>query len=191
MTIPKQTYNEGSVLIITVLIAAVMFSIGIALAGILEKEVRRQLYGERSQRAINVANSALECVLFNDFRRLAFDSVLAAPNIPLDCGDLYHAVEKSDWSKEYVPDNVGTNLAPGEGTYEFVIVQSNSSAFTSTSSHPCAYTTIEKVCEGSKSDSGKICDSGIIVNSIEIRGYNICEQDNPDEELVRRFKIYY
>ena len=168
-----------------------MFSVGVALAGILEKEVRRYFYNERSQRAINVANSALECVLFNDFRRLIFNDLGSLKNVPINCGGLYHALIERDWSKRYIPESTGSNEAKGEGVYNFVIVESHETDFaTSSGPYPCAYITLKKKCDGEKNPVTNRC-SGVIVKSIEVRGYNACKESGPDDDIVRRFKIFY
>ena len=186
--------KRGSVLIITVLISSIMFSIGIALTGILEKEVRRYFYNERSQRAINVANSALECVLFNDFRRLIFDDLSSQKGGTIDCGGLYHALVKGEWSKEYSPSNqksAGSGDIAGEGAYEFVIVESHQTDFVANPGpYPCAYVTVKKSCVGEKNALGTEC-LGVIAKSIEVRGHNACKESGVDDDVVRRFKIFY
>ena len=81
-------------MIITIIITAILLSIGATLASILDKEITRQIYGKQSQLAMNIANSALECVLFNDFYRSIFQTVTEEnQSNKVDCGGIYQVAK--------------------------------------------------------------------------------------------------
>ena len=201
------TTNKGSVLIITIVITAVLLSIGTTLASILDKEVTRQIYSRRSQQAMNIANSALECVLFNDFYRSIFQSLTETEYTEVDCGDLYQ-VRKSDednnWAV-YIPDpeplENDEQVIVGAGTYTFVVVQTAEKDLSGVSEVPCAHITIKKVCAvddttvitDSEGVNHIICGDGLIETSVEVKGYNACSSGETERErrLVRRFKVHY
>ena len=191
----KHTYtkNKGSVLVITIAITAVLLAIGITFASILEKDIIRQVYGRRSQIAMNVANSALECVLFNDFRRGTFEKLLTRKYDALDCGELYQIRKGSDWSVLYTLSSDETNSAPvGTGTYQFVVIESPEKNLSRISNVPCAHVTVKKIC--SKGTTGSnTCDQGLIESSTEVKGYSTCSSGEAESsrDLVRRFKVYY
>lgn len=188
MTRRKQTENTGSVLIVTILITSVLFGIGTAFASILEKEVARQVYEDRSQKAINIANTALECALYNDFRRHAFNALVESDSTVL-CGDLYQVRTVSNWNNPYYPSTDHGTVA-GTGTYEFAIIESQNVNLSGVSGVPCAHTILQRRCVGST--SGTSCISEVIDSSIEVRGYDRCSSgDENQRDIVRRFKVYY
>lgn len=192
----KRQQNNGSVLVITILVTAVLLAIGVTLFSILEKDIIRQSYGRRSQIAIRIANSALECTLFNDFRRLTFQALLARKYDEIDCGDLYQVRKGSDWSA-YIPSKDEDRDNPtGTGTYQFVVIQSlvqGVDELKNVSKVPCAHVTVKKVCASGVSAGTNICNDGLIESSIEVKGYSSCSSGETEASrgLVRRFKVYY
>lgn len=182
--------SRGSVLILSVVIATVLFSIGAALASIFEKDVRRQSYGKRSQTALSIANTAFECALYNDFRRDTFQGSLTPAGITVDCGDRYQ-VRSTDLSGvwgglSYTPP---VHSIPGVGVYTFVVVASEGSDLSLlTDPVPCARVIVSKVCS---QVSGGFC-AGVIDSFIESKGYDRCLSGNlAERDLVRRFRVYY
>lgn len=166
------TTHKGSVLVVSVVITTVLTSIGIAFASILEKERRKQVYNQRSQIALNIANSALECTLYNDFHRLAFDR-----GIFIECGDEYGAREQDDW---YRPFKVTFDRTLKDVyTYEIVeraSKENKKKAWEDLVNVPCARVTVRK---------GE-------AKTIEVKGYDRCSSGNEAERnLVRRFKVIY
>ena len=193
-TITKAGENTGSVLVITILITAVLLAIGITMASILERDIVRQAYGRQSQSAMNIANSALECVLFNDFRRHTFQTLLARKYDVVACGELYQVRKGSDWSITYKPSSDESSANPaGTGTYQFVIIDSAVKDLVGVSRVPCAHITVKKVCAEGVKTGTTICEEGLIESSIEIKGYNSCSSGETEVSrgLVRRFKVYY
>ncbi len=189
----KQNKNKGSVLVTTIAVTAVLLAIGITLTSILEKDVTRQVYGKRSQIAMNIANSALECVLFNDFRRQTFEKLLSRKYDALDCGELYQVRKGSDWSILYKPSSDEDDSTPiGTGTYQFVVIDSPAKNLNGISKVPCAHITVKKVCSKGVTNSN-ICTEGLIESSTEVKGYSICSSGETESsrDLVRRFKVYY
>lgn len=189
--------NEGSVLIVAIIITAVILSIGITISSILEKEVVRQIYGRHSQIAMNVANSALECVLFNDFRRGVFQPLIERRYDNVDCGNLYQVRKGSDWSvTTYKPSADQTTAgASGTATYQFVVIRSERSDVTNVSFAPCAHVTVARKCVSGTvvRSGGTVCRNGAIETTIEVRGYNRCASGEAESarKLVRRFKVRY
>lgn len=192
----KKYKNSGSVLVVTILVTAVLLAIGITLFSILEKDILRQSYGRRSQIAIRIANSALECALFNDFRRSTFQKLLTRKYDEINCGDLYQVRKGDDWSA-YVPEEDEHDEDPaGTGTYQFIVIQSMVSTvdnLKSVSNVPCAHVTVKKVCVNGTTVGTNICNGGLIESSIEVKGYSSCSSGETEasRELVRRFKVYY
>ena len=181
-----RTKNAGSVLVVTILITSVMFGIGTTFASILEKEVSRQVYEDRSQTSINIANTALECALYNDFRRNVFTSSVARS---VTCGSLYQIRPTGDWSGTYSAAT-GHGTVTGTGTYEFAVIDSRDESLSGVSDVPCAHVIVERRCVGDT--TGTVCDSGIISVSIEVRGYDACSSgDERQRDVVRRFKVHY
>lgn len=194
MNILKEN-NRGSVLVIVVVITSVLFGIGVAFSSILEKEIIRQLYGERSQTALNIANSALECTLYNDFRRHVFNEVLFGQGVKFDCGPLFQVRRINqgveEWSEVYRPkEHQISGTVTGENTHTYVIIASDQADLSGVSFVPCAQVTVKKECTNDTGDD-TICD-GLIVSSVEVKGYHVCSSgDASSRELVRRFKIRY
>lgn len=193
-----QSHNSGSVLILTVIISTVLFSIGIALTSILQKEVTRHLYADRSVVALNIANTALECALYNDFRRFVFsDDESLEQSAELSCGNLYHIRPKGDWGSLYTPNpEPGTNPAAGTGRYEYVVVQPDRGTAQEDLPHisdvPCAWVIVRKQCLNDDGLTPSFCADGLIESFVEVRGYASCSEDNEAERgLVRRFRLYY
>lgn len=185
--------TRGSVLIVTIIITAVLLSIGITIATIFQKEIIRQIYGRQSQIAMNIANSALECALYNDFRRFVFRSAKLADRLynVIDCGDLYLVRSDTDWNIRYIPssgdekdehDNVGSI---GTGYYNFVVIRSEDGSIPG-KEVPCAHVAIKKECSGN-------CRDNSIETSMEVKGYSSCSSGEAESErgLVRRFKVRY
>ena len=194
----------GSVLIITIVITSVLLSIGVTLATILEKEITRQSYGRRSQVAINVANTALECTLFNDFRRSVFRSAALAERVnhTVECGELYEVraddltIPDDDWSKEYVASLGDDQVIPGAGIYSFIVIRSDGADLSEPGLQvPCAHVVVTKECVGNDPNDPRVttCADGLLETSIEVRGYDSCSrgQRESDRGLVRRFRVYY
>ena len=186
--------NSGSVLVVTIVVTAVLLAIGVTLSSILEKDIIRQTYGKRSQAAMNIANSALECTLFNDFRRHTFQALVTRKYDVVECGELYQVRKGSDWTVAYVPssDESATNPT-GTGTYQFVVIDSIVPNLTGVSEVPCAHITVKKVCSKGVNTGTNICTEGLIESSIEVKGYNACSSNEKESDrgLVRRFKVYY
>ena len=204
-TPPKKTPTNrtaGSVLILTMIISSVLFSIGISLASILEKEVTRHLYADRAVVALNIANTALECTLYNDFRYFAFNENLRDQGLfKFTCGNVYQVRNHGDWSEPYVPQSTTTGDARGTGTYQYDIIQVDKATVLNLDSNtnldsktgmPCASVTVKKLCTGGTSGGAvKVCE-GSIESSIEVKGYFACSEGNEsDRALVQRFQVYY
>jgi len=192
--------NRGSVFVLAIIISAVLFSIGISITSILQKEVARQAYVDQSISAFNIGNTALECTLYNDFRRFVFSpsSVDGTRPRSINCGILYKVRPINDWSREYVVSpKSGTNNQPGTGEYEYVVIQldktsvsNNSVNLRSLSEVPCASITLKKQCSGVVENG--VCKDGLIENFIEVKGYHSCSQGNESSRtVVRRFRIKY
>ena len=199
----KSPNNKGSVLILTVIISTILFSIGISLVSILEKEITRQRYADQSVVALNIANTAFECTLYNDFRRYAFDAHTRGETThPFSCGTIYQVRTVGDWGVPYVLNPVaGSTVAVGTGRYEYVVVQvDRSTAMTVGTTpdlddgveRPCARVVVQKQCLTPPPAGTTICPNGLIESYVEVRGYFSCTEGNEtDRDLVRRFRVYY
>ena len=169
-------------------------TIGITLTSILEKDVFRQVYGRQSQIAMNIANSALECTLFNDFQRHVFEALVTRRYDAVDCGELYQVRKGTDWSVRYSPSSDESKDSPaGTGTYQFVVIDSDREDVRRVSRVPCAHITIKRECIEGVNTGTNTCNKGLVEASIEVRGYNACSSGESESSrgLVRRFKVYY
>lgn len=181
--------NNGSVLIIVIIISSILFSIGISFAFILEKEVLRQILGQRSQKALNIANSALECTLFNDFRRNIFSVSGVGKKPTFDCGQAYSVHNIDEWDKEYKVENAGT---PSSRIYKFRVIETLNinNNLNDADVVPCAYVSVERKekCEGPE------CVEREVLASVEVHGYDRCFDGHSQEtvgQVVRRLKVFY
>ena len=181
------------------MIATVLFSIGISIASILEKEVKRQRYADQSIIALNIANTALECTLYNDFRRNIFSRTIS---ISLDCGRIYQVRPNADWAAAYVAAPVsGTDTASGTGRYEYTVIQLDKARVNTVDTtpdlddgveRPCAQVTVRKQCLTTPPSGATVCPNGLIESYIEVRGYFSCIEGNEsDRDLIRRFRVHY
>ena len=196
----RVTQKEGSVLILTIVISSVLFSIGISLASILQKEAARQSFGLQSAEAIAIANTAFECTLYNDFNRFAFFNIVSgsAGVQPLDCGGAYPIRAIGDWSAQYTP-TLEDSSATGTGVYRFVVLQLGSDATEDVTSNlsskraiPCAQVTLRRSCVLGVVTETATCTEGVIESIVDVHGYASCaEGDRRERKLVRRFRVYY
>ena len=85
--------------------------------------------------------------------------------------------------------------AIGEGTYRFVVIDSNGEDLENVSGVACAHITIKKDCVGTivTTAENTICENGLIETSVEVKGYSACSSGETESErrLVRRFKVHY
>ena len=145
---------------------------------------------------MNIANTAFECMLYNDFRRNVFESLLSSRFDAIDCGHLYAVREQADWSKEYsVKSGISTGAVVGTGLYSYTVIDTEGKDIATISKAPCANVVVNKRCVGTSSTVGSsiICDGGIIETTVEVKGYSACSSGDSesDRELVRRFKVHY
>lgn len=179
--------NKGSVLIMTIIITSILFSIGISFAIILERQVVNQIFLNKSQVAINIANSAYECVLYNEFRRALFEEGNSGREV--DCGPFYNVYQvptssstSSEWSNYTLID---LEERQNEVEYEFEIVENIN---TENVTPACARVTLQKTCPV---DATGICPTEI-QNELNIRGFDRCENPSTEERsVVRRLRVFY
>ena len=190
----KRFTKKGSVLIIVLIMSSILFTIGITFAFILEKEVKGQTYAERSQKALNIANSALECFLYNDFQRNIFATRFFSTNPHFDCGNHYHIRGVGDWGSSVYKPVVSSENAR-LGNFNFKVVESPKANLENVERAPCAYVDLNRECSimPASSTASSICNAPIDV-SIEIRGYYECSkshEEGGEEQIVRRIQISY
>lgn len=189
--------DKGSVLIIAMVMTAVLFSIGLAFASIIEKEVVRQHYSIRSQRAFAVADIAWECALYNDFRRLVFSEGGGfSGRARFSCGDDGNVkVRPPEEDSFYTPteriqkSSLSSRFSSNTGAYNFVVVHEGSEADVK----PCADVSVQKRCVLSSGDSD-CSDSEVIETRVVVVGYDSCSLDGSTEkrgDVRRRFVILY
>ena len=76
--------HRGSALIIAMLVASVVFNVGAVNISISEKDILRQVAIKESTKALNVLDTAWECVLYHDFPLKIFRS--QNPDRTINCG---------------------------------------------------------------------------------------------------------
>ena len=197
--IARRRDDRGSILILTIVIATVLFSIGISIASILEKEVQRQRYADRSLIALNVANTAMECTLYNDFRRNIFGNPSGGR---VDCGRIHQVRPENDWAEPYdATPVVATDAAAGTGRYEYTVIRIDKTRVGTVDTtpdlddgveRPCAHVVVRKQCLSTLPSGATVCPDGLIESYIEVRGYFSCTEGNrTDRDLIRRFRVHY
>ena len=176
---------------IVLVVSSILFSIGISFAYILEREVLSQLYWSRSQVALNVANSALECVLYNDAQRNSFAQSIFGTARSFDCGSRYQVRNPGEWGTDpYVPRTVGTTDETRRlATFKFMVVETTNTDTAAVKNVPCAYAEMSRQC--ADGTSGISCNVEV---SLTIRGYDRCSlghKEGSDGQVVRRVRVVY
>ncbi len=195
--------NEGSILIIVIVFTTIMLGIGITIFSIIEKEILAQSFSERSKEAFLIADSAWECALYNDFRRLAFDlsGQRSASVKGVTCGDrleVFKTKDSGDLDEDYVIDS-GINtrselfgVNPKVAEFKFTVQSSVQKR-----RNPCADVILTKSCVRSATNTSTCSDSiNQIENELTVIGYGSCGENavggkDKRGEVRRRFKIKY
>ena len=184
--------KKGSVLIIVIVVSSILFTIGITFAFILEREILSQSYINRSQIALNIANSTLECVLYNDFQRNVFAPAFFGSSFIFSCGEFYQVRDKKKWGSErYFIKNIATETDNRLGKFEFRVIESENIDLNSVVSAPCAYVTMERSCSEALEHSK--CQVTPTI-SLNIRGYYRCfdgHKENAEDQAVRKIEVSY
>lgn len=169
--------TQGSILVLAIVISTALFGIGTTLASIFSLEAKRQQYGARSRVALNIAHTAFECALYNDFRRGAFRGAHAPADAVVDCGDLYQVRSTTDAGAWGAGPYATSALRGDTFTYAVVATEETDDLATRiTTPVPCARVTVKKSAPA----------------SIEVLGFDRCLSGNlSSRDLARRFKIYY
>lgn len=206
----KNIKAKGSVLILTLLLSSVLFAIGISFTFIIENEVRRQNFSEEALKAFLIADTAVECTLYNDFRLLAFSfRGEGSSDINFSCGPNLIAIPKidpekaEDWNMRLSigkirasRDEIGKEGGHVEGrpglvleelgvSYNYIITEENGNVDLR---RPCAEVSVRKKCGGIENDRCK--DKSNIVSELEVLGYNYCSRGKRGE-VVRRIIYQY
>ena len=187
--------NKGSVLIITILISTVLLTVGLSITAIIEKDLLRQLYAQRSEQAFRILDSAVECTLYNDLHNFSF-RVVGAGSEPL----IFRCNGLDVFTESAAPIEVFNNQQKQEtykvkGTveFEFILVDSPS----------CAEVLVVKECitSGTGTRPNNCVNKSSPSTTIEIKGYDVCTRNNGEgfdfgEErgglnIVRRQKLFY
>jgi Tfp pilus assembly protein PilX len=156
--------NKGFTLLIAIILASVALLVGLALADVAYKQVVLSTTAKQSSLAFYAADSALECTLYYDQRRIAFDHTTPLIQSELQC------------------DGAGiTNYATNV----------SGSVRTTTFSTPCtggvtANVTVYKV----DTMSGASCGANGAKTCIYADGYNSCNASDRNR-LERGLKVLY
>ena len=184
---PKTQKREtGMALIVALLVTAIVLSIGINIANIATKQLILSSFSKESSKALFMADSMIECVLYWDqtteysmispgrdddeadngkyFFRTPGATPSAASNIDPICFERTISRDESV-SGDTITTEVtlfGNNPTPAE------------------LAPPCAVATIEKT----------LLSGGAVVTMLTARGYNTCDPDNP-RRVERGLEIEY
>ncbi len=214
----KNGQNRGSILIITVIISTVLFTVGVIFLSIINKEIERQSYSKRSQLAFGIADSAWECVLYNDLHTAAFAIAGEVGNQRrglFSCNESFFSREKEliaceieerngekKWKKlgysrprQYTLNQI--NATSGGKKHEFVIVRDDRGICSDALKEgkpPCAKVIVKKSCL--QKDIGENCTTdSSITTEIEVVGYDGCEVTTDETfkpgEIRRLLEIRY
>ncbi len=176
--------KKGSVLVITVVVTVVLIAVGLTFTRIIEKEILRQSYTKRSISAFAIADSALECFLYNDFRKntFAFLDELSGNYVPrLGCSN-NSSLELNNIKiiDERTGSILRSSLSTGGVEFKFELVDLSVKG----NIKPCADVRIIKTCAKT---TGSNCykDSELIgrdsvITEVFIVGYDECEVEDDD-----------
>ena len=187
--------NKGSVLIITILISTVLLTIGLSITAIIEKDLLRQLYTQRSEQAFRILDSAVECTLYNDLHNFSFRVVgVGSESFTFRCNGLDVFTESATAIDAFNNKNKQTDYK-NNGTVEFKFILVDSPS--------CAEVLVVKECvtSGTGTRPNNCVNKSSPSTTIEIKGYDVCTKNNGEgfdlgEErggltIVRRQKLFY
>ena len=196
-------HNKGSVLVITLILSTILFSIGFVFSDFIAREIERQRYSSDSQVAFLVADSAWECTLYNDFRSLIFNDLEEDRQTQrFSCGSGYTAYDYDKdkgkaWEQknEYAPKTRGQDISTPtkenvKSEYKFTVVkhtESDGDTITDSSiARPCADVVVEKRCTRV---AGSNCEE--FASEVRVVGYNSCSSPDKRGDVVRRLNVEY
>ena len=157
--------KKGFVILIAVLVATLVVSIGAFIASIAVKELRLSSSGRESQNAFYAADSAIECALYHDLRVEAFGSSPSVP-VPIYCNG----------QDDIVLSNQFGDTTNSESFFEIFFVEDGKTQDES----PYARVKV------TKSNVGTISDRTVI----EAQGYNI-RDINSTVRVERALQVVY
>lgn len=178
MQIIKNTKEKGFTLLFAVLLSVLVLSVGASVINIAMKQVILSGIGRESQFAFYAANTGIECALYWDYRdeKVFATSSLSTPYTKNDedvndilCGaqSIYRTYQ-----------NVATDIFDFENSNDSKGISKFTIKFEDQIQY-CSIVTVTKEKE-----------NGIITTTIESRGYNTCDKNNP-RRIERGLQLSY
>lgn len=165
----------GFSLFISVVVAAVLLIISVAVTDLATKETVFSSFGKESQYAIFAADAGVECALFWDNKFNSFAT--SSSGSPINCGN-YSLSNLATINGTSTPTRIG-----GGGDANATSTFGFSLGFGANQTNACAIVTVNKRYSG---PSG----TGDIVTRIFSRGYNTCDTSNP-RRVERGIEVQY
>ena len=162
--------HRGSALIIAMLVASVVFNVGAVIISISEKDILRQVAIKESTKALNILDTAWECVLYHDFQLKIFRS--QNPDRTINCGADLVAFKRigREYSEteKFRQCDVTVHQADQRETIQcnFLIRDEDPGNFRN---KPCAIVSLEKTCSLS-ADGPNRCGS-TFTTALDVIGY--------------------
>ncbi len=170
--------QKGSVLIISLIITSVVFSVGTTILHIGEKDKIRTSISYKSRDAVRVLDTVFECVLYHDFQNDLFNPKKIRIEKNLECGDnLIGFSGLYDDQSELLFSACDTSTDSTVSVCNF-LVRENIETY---KNKPCALVNLEKNCSDGSDVSS--CDASL-KTKIDIISYDLC--NFLDTDVVHR-----
>ena len=176
--------QKGSVLIISLIITSVVFSVGATILNISEKDKIRTSISYKSSNAVRVLDTVFECVLYHDFQNDLFNPRKIRIEKNLECGDnligfsgLYN--DQSELPFSACDTSTDTKISMCD-----FLVREDSETY---NNKPCALVHLEKSCSDGSDISS--CDANL-KTKIDIISYDLCDFVNTNV-VHRRINTSY
>ncbi len=175
--------QKGSVLIISLIITSVVFSVGTAILAIAEKDKLRTSISYKSYNAVRLLDTVFECVLYHDFQNDLFNPRKSRIDKNIECADdlvgfseLYSDSLALPFSSCDISDTKVSKC-------DFLVRKDT----TDYKSSACAQVLLEKSC----SDGSDVTNCNVHLNTkIDIISYDLCNFSNSNV-VHRRINISY
>lgn len=174
---PQKNTKQGFTLLFAVLVSTLVLAVGASIINIALKQVVLSGVGRESQYAFYAANTGIECAYYWDLAGFANRRVFATSTISLEPpeGEIFCAgidiIADGDGAGNLI-DYPGNKFHVNSFELDFESEEEGISS--------CAKIFVKK----------EILAGGIASTTIESRGYNTCDTENP-RRIERGLELYY
>ena len=181
MLVIKKTKEKGFTLLFAVLLSVLVLSVGASVINIAMKQVILSGIGRESQFAFYAANTGIECALYWDYRD---DRVFATSS--LSSSYIYN---KNDEEIEGKVCGVQSIYRTYENEDTDIFDPGKSSELKGVSKFTIKFEDPIQYCSIVTVTKEKLLD-GTMITTIESRGYNTCDKNNP-RRIERGLQLSY